>query len=187
MGLYDSTKRGAKAYVGALGNATKGALGWESAKQGTQLAGDAIKRLKYRSCPRCLETSLVNDGDSWRCLRNDICGFTGNDAAIGQMESERTIDPRVIALAKGYHGDFSKRAQGAVFISRLMWGISFLLASYSLSWVIEGHYGTAAWTMLVLVFCILQSLRYAYMAQRLETPSDRSSKDFLLSPSRWFV
>lgn len=179
--------RGTKGYFSLVAGGAKGALGTESIRQTGQMAGSAIARLRMQTCPRCLELSMATEGGVHHCIRTDICGLTGTDDEINAFRNALRVDPRVIALAKGFTGSFDERARGARNISRILWGMTTLILMYGVSWLFSDKWGTATWTLLVGLLCGIQAIRYAYTAHRLAEPAVSSPLRFLRSPFLWFV
>jgi hypothetical protein len=186
MSLLGGVARGAKRYVSVVWGGAKGAAGWESIHQTGQMMSSAAHRIQLRTCPRCLEQSLEQSGGTVRCTREDICGYQDSVEGAKSMGQGMRMDLRVLALAKGVNADFGKRSAGAVTISRAMWGLSCIIAMYSLYWLVVGSW-TSVWTLLVAILCAVHAIRYAYMSQMLSDLERISPMRFLLTPSRWFV
>lgn len=179
--------RGAKGYVSTVVGGVKGALGVESIRQAGKMAGTSAMGLRMKTCPRCLELSMVADGNLLQCTRTDICGFVCTKTELEVFKKEVRVDPRVIALAKGFSGSFDERAKGARNISRILWAIMLLILNYGMFWAFSGNWSTATWTFLVAVFCAVQAIRYAYTVRRLTESGVPSPLSFLISPWLWFV
>lgn len=191
MGFFSKTGRnvgrGVSGYFSMVGRGAKGAVAWESVKQSGQLAGSLAQRLRLKSCPRCLEMSLVEDVEGYRCMRADICGLHGSKEEIAAFAAQSRADPRVVAIAKGFSGNFTDRSKSARIVSRLLWVFAACIVMYSLSWMFESRWLTAVWSFLVAVLCSVQAIRYAYAVQRLLQPLAARPLQFLLSPAQWFV
>lgn len=186
MTWLGKVKGGATGYFSLLKTGAKGAANTESLRQTGQIAGEAVTRLKMRPCPRCLEASLQAVEGGFKCVREDICGFQGSKEDLQQMRESTRIDPRVIALAKGFTGSFKKRAGGAAWMSRMLWAVTLCIVAYGALWMVMGHLMTGVWAMLVGVASGLHAIRYAYMKRRLEG-SLESASQFLRSPGRWII
>lgn len=179
--------RGVKGYFSLVAGGAKGALGVESIRQTGQMAASVAGRLRMQTCPRCLEASMVVEGDVHRCSRTDICGLTGTKEEIQAFGRGTQVDPRVIALAKGFTGHFDDRARGARAISRIMWGCAAMIALYSFYWTIDGKLWTGFWTLLVSLLCAVQAVRHSYTARRLVQAAVSSPLSYLKTPSLWFL
>lgn len=176
-------------YFSLIGVSAKGAVGAESIKQVGQFAGAAIDTVKHRACPRCMERSMLENHGHYVCTRTDICGFEahGEVAVENMREAMHAVNPQVLAVAKGFTGDFGKRAQGAKKVSWLLWGVTALILAYSFSWLIEMNWLYVGWTALVAVYTAVNAIRYAYMSYRLGGVVNVKPRQFLVRPSLWFV
>lgn len=183
-------QRGAvRKYFGLIGSGAKGALGTESIKQVGQFASATIGAVRLQPCPRCMEKSLLEDKSGYHCVRGDICGFSAaKKTDIDSMrESIFSMSPRVLAISKGFSGDFRVRARGAKRLSWLFWVVTAMLLAYSLSWAIEMRWLYFGWTLVVAVYAAISAIRYAYMSYRLLDAMQLRPTQFLLRPSLWFV
>jgi hypothetical protein len=184
-------KRGLfRRYVSLVGTSAKGAVGAESIKQLGQFAGAAFGTVKTQVCPRCMEKSLVSsDSGHYQCTRADICGFTaGSEKELEAMrEASFAVNPRILAISKGFTGDFRSRSNGAKRLSWMFWIITALVMAYSFSWAVEMKWLYFFWTFLVAVYTAINAIRYAYMSYRLIDAVHLRPRQFLARPGLWFV
>lgn len=184
-------KRGLfRRYFSLVGTSAKGAVGAESIKQVGQFAGAAFGTVKIGTCPRCMEKSLIaSDGGQYHCTREDICGFTAKSEK--ELEAMRdksfSISPQILAISKGFTGDFRKRSNGAKRLSWMFWIITAMVMAYSLSWAMEMKWLYFGWTFLVAIYTAISAIRYAYMSYRLVDAVKLRPRQFLSKPGLWFV
>jgi hypothetical protein len=179
--------RGIKGYFGLIGKGAKGALGVESIRQAGQMTGSVVGRLRMKTCPRCLETSMVVENGVHTCMRTDICGLTGTADEIQAFREKTHVDPRLIALGKGFTGHFDERARGLCSLSRVMWVCATLIGVYGMYWLLEGNAWTFVWTLLVGLLCAIKAVRYSYTARRLLNGESMAPMAYLKTPSLWFL
>ena len=190
MANESQTRKGIfRRYFSLVGAGAKGAVGAESIKQVGQFAGAAISGVKLQVCPRCMENSLLEEGGKYQCMRNDICGYctTSKKELDAMREASFALSPRILAISKGFTGNFGKRSVGAKRLSWLFWFVTALVLAYSFSWAVEMNWWYFGWTLLVAIYAAINAIRYAYMSYRLVDAVKMKPRQFLARPSLWFV
>lgn len=179
-------------YLGRLVGGAKGAVGTEQFRLGGRILSSAYGAVKdvftYKQCPRCREQSLLAVDDGFKCVREDICGFhAASEREVEEFgKAMSAVDARVLALAKGHDGAFTRRAGGAITISRMFWIVTLIVLCYSVSWLFDGRLGYAAQVLLVALWTAISAIRYAYAAHRLSDERTLKPLAFVVNPAMWF-
>lgn len=177
-------------YFAVVGRAAKGALGGEFLLAGRAVVHNTKTQLKSKTCPRCYEKSVLQGGDGLlHCNRKDICGWSGSEAQLKSLESERgNIHPFVYSLAKGGEPLSASKAGGVnSFFSWALWVFAVLIFTYALSWVIDGRFLYAVWVWLVSFLLSVYAVQFAYRAQVLKGRFKGAPFGFIKRPDLWFV
>lgn len=184
-------RRAVGGYFALLGKGLSGALGLESYHQAKGMLGAAAEAardsVRLSSCPRCNEYSLLKHDDGYQC-RTQVCGFkAATDAEVDAMRAVmKDVDPRLSILAKSNGGNMASKGKSARIVAWLAWAICGALAVYSASWLIDGRWLYAGWVGLVMLYCGLGALRYAYIAHLARAPVPVRKREFLQKPELWF-